>query len=94
MPLEVGKTYTFDRYYKPDRNPVTLRVLRKERVTVPAGTFDAVVVQPVIKTKGIFSEGGQAEVWISDDARRMIVQMKSQLKFGSLNLYLRSTRFP
>jgi hypothetical protein len=90
MPFSVGQTYTFNRYFKPDRNPVQIRVLRKERITVPAGTFNTVVVQPVIKSKGIFSEGGRAEVWISDDDNRMIVQLKSQLKFGSLNLYLRS----
>jgi hypothetical protein len=63
-------------------------VLRRERVKVPAGTFDAVVIQPVIKTKGVFSESGHAELWISDDDRHMIVQMKSQLSFGSLDLYL------
>ena len=90
VPLTVGQTYRFEQYFKPDRNPVTLRVLRRERVTVPAGTFDAVVVQPSIKTNGIFSEGGRAEVWISDDDRRIIVQLKSRLKFGSLNLYLTS----
>src|SRR5690242_3707686 len=73
LPLEVGKTYEFQRYFKPDRNPVTIRVLRRERVKVPAGTFDAVVIQPVIKTKGVFSESGHAELWISDDDRHMIV---------------------
>ena len=90
VPLQLGQTYTFDRYFKPDRNPVTVKVLRKERVTVPAGTFDAIVVQPIIKSKGIFSEGGQAEVWLSDDDRRIVLQMKSQLKIGSLNLFLTS----
>src|SRR5262252_887237 len=88
VPLEIGQTYEFPRYYKPDRNPVTVRVVRRERVTVPAGTFDAVVIQPIIKTKGAYSDGGRAEVWMSDDEHRMIVQMKSQLSFGSINLYL------
>ena len=92
VPLTVGQTYTFERYFKPDRNPVTIRVLRKEKVTVPAGTYDAIVVQPQIKTNGIFSEGGHAEVWLSDDDRRIVLQMKSQLKFGSLNLYLTSAK--
>jgi Protein of unknown function (DUF3108) len=94
VPLEVGQTYRFDRYFRPDRNPVTLRVLRKERIKVPAGEFDAVVVQPVIKTKGIFSENGEAQVWLTDDERRIMLQMKSKLSFGSLNLYLRSYRPP
>ncbi len=90
VPLKVGETYDFNRYFIPDRNPVRVTVLRKERVTVPAGTFNAIVVKPVIKTKGIFSEKGQAEVWLSDDPTRMLLQVKSKLSFGSLNLYLKS----
>ncbi|MEO5903820.1 MAG: DUF3108 domain-containing protein, partial [Gemmatimonadaceae bacterium] len=90
VPLRVGETYDFNRYFIPDRNPVRVTVLRKERITVPAGTFNAIVVKPVIKTKGIFSEKGQAEVWLSDDSTRMLLQVKSKLSFGSLNLYLKS----
>ena len=90
IPLVVGRTYDFNRYFRPDRNPVRIRVLRKERVKVPAGTFDAIVIQPVIKTKGIFSENGHAEIWLSDDDRHIMLQLKSKLSFGSLNLYLKS----
>jgi hypothetical protein len=90
IPLAVGQTYESNRYFRPERNPVRIRVLRKERITVPAGTFDCIVVQPVIKTTGIFSEHGQAEVWLTDDPRHLVVQLKSHLSFGSINLYLRS----
>jgi hypothetical protein len=90
IPLNVGETYDFDRYFRPDRNPVRIKVLRREKVKVPAGTFDAIVIQPIIKSKGIFSEGGEAQIWISDDDDRVMLQMKSKLKIGSLNLYLRS----
>ncbi len=89
IPLEVGSTYEFNRYFKPDRNPVQVRVLRKETVKVPAGTFNTIVIQPIIKSKGIFSEKGHAEMWLTDDARRLLVQMKSNLSIGSLSLYLR-----
>lgn len=92
VPLEVGKTYSFDRYFRPDRNPVEIRVLRKEHIDVPAGSFDAIVIQPIIKTQGLFSQGGHAEVWLSDDANRIMLQMKSRLPIGSLNLYLTSYR--
>ena len=89
IPLEVGQTYDFDRYFRPDRNPVRIKVLRKERIRVPAGQFNAIVIQPVIKTKGIFSENGHAEIWLSDDDRHIILQLKSRLSFGSLNLFLK-----
>lgn len=94
IPLEVGQSYDFNRYFNPKANPVTIRVLRKESVQVPAGKFDAIVIQPMIKTNGIFSEGGHAELWLSDDDRRFLIQMKSKLAFGSLNLYLRKLILP
>jgi hypothetical protein len=87
--LEVGKTYDFNRYFRPDRNPVQIRVLRKDTINVPAGRFQTVVIQPVIKSKGIFSEKGHAEMWLTDDPRRLLVQMKTDLSIGSLSLYLR-----
>lgn len=90
VPLVVGETYEFNRYFRPDRNPVRIKVLRKERISVPAGNFDAIVVQPIIKAKGIFSENGHAEVWLADDSTRIMLQMKSRLSFGTLNLYLKS----
>ena len=58
IPLVVGETYSYDRYFKPDRNPIRLEVLRRERIEVPAGTFETIVVRPIIKAKGIFSENG------------------------------------
>lgn len=90
IPLEVGRTYTFNRYFKPDRNPVRVTVVRRERIRVPAGEFDAVVLQPKIKAKGIFSEGANAEVWIQDGGGRMMLQMKTGLPFGSVTFQLKS----
>ena len=90
IPLEVGKEYSFDNYFRPDRNPVRIQVLRKERIRVPAGEFETIVIRPIIKARGVFSEDGRAEIWITDDAKRLMVQMKSHMKLGSLSLFLRS----
>ena len=95
LELPVGLDTSFNNYFMLDRNPIRIRVLGRERITVPAGVFDAIVIQPQIKTKGIFSEGGQARVWLSDDDRHIILQMKSRVPgfpLGSLNLYLKSYR--
>ena len=71
---------------------MTIRVVRRERIRVPAGEFDAIVIQPVIKSRGLFGENGHAEVWLSDDENHIMLQMKSGLKIGSLNLFLKSYR--
>lgn len=90
VPLELGATYEFQRYFMPDRNPVRLDVLGRDTVDVPAGRFNSLVIRPVIKAKGVFSENGHAQVWISDDADHVVLQMTSHLKIGSISLQLRS----
>lgn len=93
LPLKVGDRYVLDRYFKADGNPVVLEVLRKETISVPAGTFNTVVVRPIIKTDGLFGEGGEAEVYFTDDARRLLVQMRSKVPLvGSLSLHMTSYR--
>ena len=91
LPLKVGDTYTIARYFRADANPVVLRVVRRETVTVPAGTFQTVVVRPTIKTSGLFGEGGQAELFFSDDSLHRLVQLRSRVRLiGSLSLHMRS----
>jgi hypothetical protein len=91
LPLRVGDSYTIHRYYKEDGNPVLIHVLRTETITVPAGTFNTVVVQPIIKTDGLFGQGGQAEIYLTDDHRRMMVQLRSRVPLvGSITLNLLS----
>ncbi len=91
LPLEVGKEYTFSRYFRESGNPVTLRVLRRDTVQVPAGTFTTLVVRPLIRTSGLFGQGGEAELHFSDDERRLLVLMSSKVPLvGSLSLHLRS----
>jgi hypothetical protein len=93
VPLEVGRTYTFTRYFIPEKNPVIVKVLRRDTITVKAGRFPTVVIQPIIKSGGVFADGGEALMWLTDDDRHLLVQMKVKTNIpilSSLNLYLRS----
>lgn len=76
IPLEVGESYTYNRYFKESGNPVILKVLRRDRVKVEAGEFDTIVVQPIIPESNLFKEGARAEIHFSDDDRRLVVFMK------------------
>jgi hypothetical protein len=90
LPLEVGDRYVMNRYFRETGNPVVVEVVRRDRVTVPAGTFNTIVVRPTIQTSGLFGEGGEAEVHFSDDDRRLMVQMTSRVPvMGQLSLHLR-----
>ena len=97
LDLRPGLDTSFNNYFMVDRNPIRLIVLGREHVKVPAGEFDAVIVRPIIKAKGMFSEGGEARIWISDDDRRIVVQVKAKvpgLPFGGMNMYLKAYRPP
>lgn len=67
---------------------MTVKVLRRETVKVPAGEFRTIVVRPIIKAGGIYGEGGESEIYLTDDERRMPVQVKANFKLGSLTLQL------
>lgn len=92
LPLKVGDTYTFDRYFKEEGNPVVVEVLRKDRRKTDAGEFETIVVSPSFQSEGLFSEGGEAELHFTDDERRLLVYMKVNLPRvpGSLTLHLKS----
>ena len=90
--VRVGETRRDDRYFRPDRNPVVLTGLRQDTVSVGAGTFATTVVRPTIRTSGIFSDDGQAQVWFTDDANRYPVQVKAKFAKFSLTLTLQSVK--
>jgi hypothetical protein len=93
LPLNVGDEYRLNRYFKESGNPVILRVVRRQTVDVPAGRFRTVVVQPTIRSSGLFGEGGRAEIYFSDDERRIPVLIKSRVPVvGSLTMSLKAYR--
>jgi hypothetical protein len=89
-PLEVGQKYTYDRYFKKETNPVTIEVLKRERMELPDGSkVQCLVLHPVIDTKGMFSKRSDTRIWLTDDARRLPVQIRTKFPFGTITLRLR-----
>jgi hypothetical protein len=94
LPLEPGQCYELRRYFRPEGNPVVIRVVKRDTVTVPAGRFPALLLQPEITTSGMFSKDGHAELWVSDDAAHLVLQLKTKLSRWSINLYLDNIERP
>jgi hypothetical protein len=94
-PLEVGKTYTYDRYFRKDKNPVTIQVVKREKMELPDGTeVPCLVLHPVIDTKGMFSKRSDTRLWLTDDVRRLPVQIRSKFNFGTVTLRLKDMVVP
>ncbi len=89
MRLDSMKKYEIPRYFRPDRNPVILDVRTKDTIDVPAGKFPSIVLQPIIKGQGILKEAAEAKMWLTDDDRHLMVQLKSKFRLvGYLTMRL------
>jgi hypothetical protein len=88
MDMEVGKPLFVRVFDNGKLYDVEVQVLKKERVSVPAGTFDTVVVKPILKSEGIFLRKGDVYIWLTDDDKKIPVKMKSKVKVGAINAVL------
>ncbi len=69
---------------------ILVKKLRYEKVTVDAGEFDCVVIQPFLKYEGIFRQKGDIWIWLTNDERLMPVLVKSQIVIGTIDAVLQS----
>ncbi|GBD94021.1 hypothetical protein BMS3Abin05_01617 [bacterium BMS3Abin05] len=83
QPLVVGESLAVDNYADNKVYQLEVKVLRKERIKVNAGTFNCIVIEPILKSTGIFQQKGKLTVWLTDDARHLPVLMKSKVIVGS-----------
>jgi len=82
--LVVGRSVWIDVQDVGKRYRLEVEVQGYERVEVPAGTFDCVIVEPLLKSSGIFRKEGSLQIWLTNDGTKMPVLMKSKLPFGAV----------
>jgi hypothetical protein len=61
------------------------RVIGKEKIEVPAGTFDTLVIEPDLRdVGGVFEKSPDAQIrlWLTDDAHRIPVRVESKVVVG------------
>jgi hypothetical protein len=86
--LEVGKSLYIDAFNDGKLFPLEVRVVKKEKVSVDAGQFECVVVEPLLQSVGVFKHSGSLKVWLTDDRVRLPVLMKSKVLVGSISAEL------
>lgn len=95
MPLEVGKTYRLSRYFKKEKNPLVIRVLKREKMKLPDDTeVTCLLLHPQIDDRGMFAPRQEARLWLTDDERRIPVQIRSKYPWGTVTLRLEKMTLP
>jgi hypothetical protein len=64
--------------------PLSVLIQGRETITTPAGTFKTIRVEPKSDSEGLIGKGKNLVLWLTDDERKMPVQLKSKLKIGTL----------
>ena len=90
--LAPGSTFEIPNHADGKNYQLVVKVHERETVTVPAGRFDCVVVEPLLRTSGLFKQEGRLLIWVTDDSRHMPVLMKSKIAVGSIVAELESFR--
>ncbi|MDQ7787026.1 MAG: DUF3108 domain-containing protein [Thermodesulfovibrionales bacterium] len=67
---------------------VEVQVLRKEKVSLPIGTFNTIVIKPVLKSEGIFFGKGEILIWLTDDIKHIPVKLQTKVAVGSITATL------
>jgi len=71
---------------------VETRVLRSETVMAPAGPASSLHVETVSLLGGLFKDGGEFRIWLSDDERRLPLKFQVQVKLGKVDGRLLSVK--
>ena len=86
LTFEPGDTLYVDNHADGKVYPLAVIIHKRERIKVKAGKFDCIVVEPVLKTSGVFKQKGRLVVHFTDDERKIPVLMTSQIYVKAFSL--------
>jgi len=82
-----------DNHMDKKNYPLKVIINGREKVEVPAGEFDCIIVEPVMRSEGIFKAKGRIKIWLTDDEYKMPVKMQTEVFFlGSIHAELKEFR--
>ena len=83
LPLQASTTVTAKVFASKKNWELEIKVLGRETLETVLGRRVTLKVEPLLKYEGIFQRKGRMIVWLTDDAERIPVQMKSEIVIGS-----------
>ncbi|NCS80929.1 MAG: DUF3108 domain-containing protein [Ignavibacteria bacterium CG_4_8_14_3_um_filter_37_9] len=86
--MKTGDKVNLQNFYKDKVYDLDIKYLGKERITVGAGTFDCVMVEPLVLEGGLFKSEGTIVIWLSDDELRVPVKVKTKVIVGAIDAEL------
>jgi hypothetical protein len=86
--MKVGDMILMQNFYKDKVYDLNIKYRGKETIEVPAGTFDCIIVEPLVKEGGLFKHDGDIIVWLTDDDLKMPVKVRTKIVIGHVEAIL------
>jgi len=86
--MKVDDIIPMKNFYKDKVYDLNVKYLGKDRITVDAGTFDCIVVEPLVQEGGLFKSEGSIVIWLTDDDLKIPVKVKTKVVVGSIDAEL------
>lgn len=85
-----GEQTVLHNFYKNKSYELVVRFLGRQELEVEAGTFNTVVVEPLVREGGLFKSEGRIVIWLSDDDRKIPIRVNTKVVIGSIDVELQS----
>jgi len=85
---KVGESLPLNVFTNRKNYELVIDVLQEEEITVSAGSFSTIKVQPKLKSDGEHKSKGELFIWVTNDERHIPVLMKSKVKVGTFTVEL------
>lgn len=90
--MKKGDEIALKNFYDKETHDLRVRILGRQTVTVEAGVFNCVVIEPLVKQGGLFKSEGRILIWLSDDDRKIPVKVSTKILIGSIDAELTGYR--
>ncbi len=80
--MKVNDLIQLQNFYKDRVYDLDVKYLGKETIEVPAGKFDCIIVEPLVKEGGLFKHEGNIIVWLTNDELKLPVKVKTKIIIG------------
>ena len=87
---KVGDKFHLQNFYKDKIYDLDVKFRGRETIEVPAGKFDCIIIEPLVKEGGLFKHDGDIIIWLTDDELKVPVKVRTKIIIGYVEAMLTS----
>lgn len=84
-----GEKYILHNFFKDSTYQLAVKYLGRQEISVDAGEFKTIIIEPLITEGGLFKSEGRVLIWLTDDERKIPVKVSTKIVVGSIDAELR-----